>query len=182
MQKDARNGPGQATHPTHDDPAMRSAIGSTACAAGASDIQPDGLAALAEAFEQRLPEETARLAALAQGLQAAQLGTDQGVTELLRALHTLRGQAATFGYPLLGQIAGWLQDLLRRATRQPDATAPLAAETLRILQVGTGTLALVARHRLRGAGGEAGARILRELGGVVASLSERLDAAIDPCP
>lgn len=155
-------------------------VGQVAAALGmaAPRVEEDSLANLASAYETRLPEEIGRLAVMAREVEAGKLGADAGLDELLRALHRVKGQAGTLGYPLLGQIAGWLHDMIRRLVRHPEATAPLRADAIKVLHVGAGTMALIAERKLRGDGGQAGQRILTQLGGAVGALSERLDAAI----
>lgn len=141
-------------------------------------IEENVLASLASAYEARLPQEIGRLAAMARDVQAGALGTHAGLDELVRALHNVKGQAGTLGYPLLSHIAGWLHDLLRRLLRHPEACAPLLPDAIKVLHVGAGTMALVAERKLRGDGGEAGRRILSQLGGVVTALATQLDGAI----
>ncbi len=144
----------------------------------APQVAADALASLASAYEARLPEEIGRLARMAREVQAGTLDAAPGLEELIRALHTVKGQAGTLGYPLLGRIAGWLHDMVRRLLRHPAATAPLLPEAIKVLHVGAGTMSLVAERKLRGEGGETGARILAQLGGVVSALCARLDESV----
>jgi two-component system chemotaxis response regulator CheY len=159
-------------------PATLAAQVAAALGMAAPHVAADALASLASAYEARLPEEIGRLARMAREVQAGTLGAAPGLEELIRALHTVKGQAGTLGYPLLGRIAGWLHDMVRRLLRHPAATAPLLAEAIKVLHVGAGTMSLVAERKLRGEGGEAGARILAQLGGVVSALCGRLDEAV----
>ena len=141
-------------------------------------VGEDVLDSLAAAYEARLPEEIGRLVAMARQVQAGALQGEAAMDALLRALHNVKGQAGTLGYPLLGRIAGWLHDLLRRQMKHPAASAPLMADIVTVLHVGASAMALVAQKKLRGEGGTAGERILQQLGGVVDALAARLDAAI----
>ncbi len=144
----------------------------------APHVAEDALASLATAYEARLPEEIGRLARLAADIEAGRVVGPAGLEELLRALHIVKGQAGTLGYPLLGHIAGWLHDLVRRLLRHPQESAPMLAEAIGLLHIGARTMALVAERRLRGDGGEAGARILTQLGTVMSGLCGRLDKAV----
>ena len=75
------------------------------------------------------------------------------LAELFAIAHDIKGQAATFGYPLLTRIG---QALCRLIERDPAATAEIGAHVAAMAQV--------VRGRLEGDGGAAGRRLLAELG------------------
>jgi chemotaxis protein histidine kinase CheA len=82
------------------------------------------LDALASDFSAWMREECdrlqkARLAALAQGVDAAQLG------ELFRAAHDIKGGAATFGYPLVAPVAESLCRLIEHTPEAGQIPVPL---------------------------------------------------------
>lgn len=141
-------------------------------------MQNDSLESLAAAYEASLPGKVGSLANLAQKIEAGELSFAEQSKSLLRRLHKLKGQAGMLGYPLLGQIAGWLHDLLRPSMAHLDAVAPLQSDINRVLRIGTAAIALLAERKLRGNGGTTGTRIHQQLGSFADDLRKRIDMAI----
>lgn len=107
-------------------------------------------AALAALGQDYLTWAEADLAAL----RAAVAGRDwEG---LHRIAHNAKGQAATFGYPLVTVLAGRLCTLIL-THRQPDPDHWHQAEAL------VGGIAQVVVNRLTGDGGEVGVRLLADM-------------------
>ncbi len=77
------------------------------------------LAALRQEFDGWLQNETHRLATLLEAYKADPDKANAGM--LYRALHDMRGNAATFGNPLAGRLADHLCKLFDNCTRVPSA-------------------------------------------------------------
>ena len=143
-----------------------------------SPVASDSLEALAAAYEARLPGEVGLLAALAARLENGELRFDTHGHELLRRLHTLKGQAGTLGYPLVGEVAGGLHDLLRTALGELEGLGPLLKDLHRGLRIGTAAMVLIAERKLRGDGGAAGAKVRDQLGAFADDLQRRIGLAV----
>lgn len=144
----------------------------------APHMAEDSLQNLAAAYEASLPSQLGELAEITGRIASGKLGFDENAPDLLRRLHKLKGQAGMLGYPLLGEIAGWLHDLLRPAIDQASVLDKLGPDINRALQVGGGTMLLIAERKLRGDGGAAGARIKDQLGGFTRDLQARVREAV----
>jgi CheY-like chemotaxis protein len=92
-----------------------------------------------------------------------------------RTLHNIKGQAGTFEYGLVTELARRGHDLLRRARARPEPAAHCHAEIARALGSLTTAMQRVASNRLRGDGGEAGLRLLAKLDGFIDPLRAALD-------
>ncbi len=116
----------------------------------AFDQAEDQIAALRRRFEMSLASVIAELEAAAEAL-----GRDERALARCRRLaHDLRGQGATFGYPLLSEFAGSLTRLLAKG-REGD---PLLGQ---LVGLHVKAIAAVAHGRITGDGGDVG-RALRE--------------------
>lgn len=117
-------------------------------------IDPDALAraeaALAALGKDYLTWAESDLAALRLAIQ----GRDWNA--LHRIAHNAKGQAATFGYPLISDLGGRLC-ALTQAHRHPGPAQWSQAEEL------VDCVGQVVAHRLSGDGGEVGARLLADL-------------------
>lgn len=143
----------------------------------APQVAEDCLQDLAAAYEASLPNELGTLAAITGRIDAGALSFDDYAPDLLGRLHKLKGQAGMLGYPLLGEIAAWLHDLLRPAIGQRVVLASLGSEINRVLRIGGGAMLLIAERKLRGDGGAAGQRIKEQLGTFARDLQKRVLAA-----
>lgn len=145
----------------------------------APQVKEDCLQDLAAAYEASLPNELGTLAAITARVDAGALSFDQYAPDLLGRLHKLKGQAGMLGYPLLGELAAWLHDLLRPAIGQPAVLAALGGEINKVLRIGGGAMLLIAERKLRGDGGAAGQRIKDQLGTFARDLQKRVVAAAE---
>ena len=82
------------------------------------------LAALADDFSQWMHDESAKLDA-ARGVFQTGTSNDDHMQTLYRAAHDIRGQGRTFGYPLAGELADGLCDLLDGAENMDEKTVEL---------------------------------------------------------
>jgi len=126
------------------------------------DIDPTALAraeaALADLSHRYLVWATADLARLDDCLahMLSHPGDwSEGLGRLFAIVHDMKGQGATFGYPLISDLGGRLCRLLEV---RPDPTA----ENKRRISAMAAAMGRVIRDRLAGDGGEDGRRLLAE--------------------
>lgn len=140
-------------------------------------VRENVLDELVARYEEQLPQHVLALQTLGNDLRVESPTLAAELGELHRRLHTVKGQAGTMGYALLGQLAALLHDLLALALENPQRAAPLAPELLKIIRVGLAGMKLVADRRLRGDGGAAGIRMRQQLGAFTDDLRHKLGAA-----
>jgi len=109
------------------------------------------VARLAAAYLSWAEADIRALTACFARLEAA--SSPDTLAELFAVAHDMKGQGATFGYPLVTRIA---QALCRRIEQDPDAVAAIGAHVA--------ALARVVGDRLMDDGGEVGRRLLEDLG------------------
>lgn len=91
---------------------------------------------------------------------------EKDVRTLAKMAHDLKGQGATFGYPLVTDVAASLFKLLDR----PPLKHPAFKE---VIEVHVSTLQVIIAHNMRGDGGGAGQALLK---GVSAAAEKVLNA------
>jgi len=99
------------------------------------------------------------LAALASGLEAAQAEPCEAAAQLeamRRRAHDVKGQAGTFGYPLVTAIAESLESLLRRVNRSDQ-------RHLALIQTHLQAMTVVVREGIEGEGGAKGWELCQRL-------------------
>lgn len=115
------------------------------------------LAALADDYLSWVQADLTRLDRAMAALCAADAGQWPAVAEPVFAVaHDIKGQAGTFGYPLLTRLAAEM-------CRQVRGAAPADPVALARLAALAGAMAQIIAERLRGDGGEAGAALLARL-------------------
>lgn len=82
---------------------------------------------------------------------------DDKVDGVFAESHEIRGQAATFGYPLLTEIGSSLCRFIEGVPR------PLDTEGLKCVQAHVEAMVMIVGSGLRGDGGAAGAKLTQEL-------------------
>ncbi len=123
------------------------------------------LAALRQRFERSLGAVVAELGAICQAI-----GTDPAARGRARRLaHDLKGQGASFSYPLLTEFAGSLQHLLDDAATDDPLLRQLA-----VLHVQA--MSAVAQERVTGDGGEAGQALRQGFARTIARLTGQAPA------
>lgn len=116
------------------------------------------LAGLSEDYLRWAEADATALAACLADLAAAPDRSAECMARLFRVAHDMKGQAGTFGYPLVTTVAARLCRLVA-ATSHPDGPA------LDHITAHVEALAAIIADRLAGDGGEAGRAILRRLRG-----------------
>jgi len=106
------------------------------------------IAGLSRQFEAMLPALVAAITADIAALSEAGADQEAILGRLRAAVHDLKGQGTSFGYPLITEFGQSLSHLLGHA--------PLAAAAIARIALHGDLLTAVAVHRLGGDGGEAG--------------------------
>jgi HPt (histidine-containing phosphotransfer) domain-containing protein len=87
---------------------------------------------------------------------------DAAVDRLFALIHNMKGQATTFGYPLVSQIGALTCSILQRSPPADEAR-------LRIVKAHIDALSIVIEHNLAGNGGELGTKLVERLEGLSAA-------------
>ena len=130
---------------------------------------------VAEQFRVRLTQQLASLTELIDSLPR-QIGHVSGTwINIIRIFHFVKGQAGTFEYGLITEIAELGQHLLRAIERDFDAAPKARHQLQRPLAVLAAAMTLVLENDIRGDGGEVGQRLLEKL----RSVSEPVRLALE---
>jgi hypothetical protein len=113
------------------------------------------LAGLSQRYLDWATSDAARLCACVQEIQDGKTALATGLARLFTIAHDMKGQAATFGYPLVSELGNRLCRLIE-AEPAPDLSA--LPQIARLASAMTRVIA----ERLDGDGGEAGRRLLDE--------------------
>ena len=113
---------------------------------------------LADGYEERLAAE---VAAFDQTFRAMRRNAAWDMRRLFAFAHGLRGEAGTYGYPLVSAIGNTLARLL-------DARAALTDADVEIVESHINALRAVAGRKVKGDGGEIGAQLVDGLAAMVA--------------
>lgn len=82
-----------------------------------------------------------------------------------RLTHDIKGQAGTFGYPLITLIAGSANDMLRRTDRVEEREIELLSAHINAMNI-------VVREKIQGDGGASGRELIRRLQAATRQLSD----------
>jgi chemotaxis protein histidine kinase CheA len=113
------------------------------------------LAALATDFTAWMRDEAAKLETAREAFRKAP-ETEEGQQILYRAAHDIRGQGRTFGYPLAGEIADGLCDLI-------DGSDEMDAHALELVDAHIDAIRAVVRDDVRDEKNETGRKLVAEL-------------------
>ena len=112
---------------------------------------------LAEGYEARL---IAEVAAFDEAFRAMRRNSAWDMGRLFAFAHGLRGEAGTYGYPLVSAIGNTLARFL-------DGRAALAEADVEIVESHVNALRAVAGRKVKGDGGEIGAQLVEGLAAMV---------------
>ncbi|BCJ91277.1 hypothetical protein IZ6_20120 [Terrihabitans soli] len=115
----------------------------------------EALAALAEDFSSWMHEETNKLEAARESFHKAPQAEDNQQI-LYRASHDIRGQGRTFGYPLAGEIADGLCDLL-------DGAEDINAQVIELVDAHIDAIRAVVRDDVRDGSDKVARSVVAEL-------------------
>jgi chemotaxis protein histidine kinase CheA len=115
----------------------------------------EALATLAEDFSSWMREEAVKLEAARESFSKAP-DTEDAQQILYRASHDIRGQGRTFGYPLAGEIADGLCDLL-------DGADEIDAHVLELVDAHIDAIRAVVRDDVRDENDKMARRVVAEL-------------------
>lgn len=149
-------------------------LGMTGAGGDQADVNSE-LSQLAAQYDARLLADLSALEEIIATLPYRARDRPDAWRALQRILHNLKGQAGTFGYRLVTELAGRGHDLLRAARDNPEVGAREQAEIARAVTSLVTAMRRIARNRLRGNGGEAGVRLLGKFDGFVGPLRARLE-------
>ena len=127
---------------------------------GPPDLDPTALAraeaALSERYLDWATADLARLEACLADLLGRPEGRADRLCQLFGIVHDMKGQGATFDYPLVSELGGRLCRVLQGVGTDPTP------EDLKRIAALAAAMARVIRDRLAGDGGTEGGRLLAE--------------------
>jgi hypothetical protein len=115
------------------------------------------LAGLSQRYLDWATNDATRLRACIQDTLEGNIPLATGLPRLFTIAHDMKGQAATFGYPLVSELGNRLCRLIEA---NPPSDPSVLPQIARLAQAMTRVIA----ERLEGDGGEAGRRLLVESG------------------
>lgn len=113
------------------------------------------VAALQSEFEAGTELRIKRLAEIARGAWKLPATREDAVLQLRRQCHDIKGEAGTFGFPLLSDIADLFGDYLRET--------PLASQRPEAIKAYIDTFEVVWTRRITGSGGDLGRQLIQSL-------------------
>lgn len=131
--------------------------------------------ALIERYQAKLGTDIAAMQEVLSTLPYRERDRPAAWLAIERSLHNIKGQAGTFDYALVTELARRGHDLLRAARAHPEPAARSHVEIARALGSITTAMQRVAANRLHGDGGEAGLRLLAKLDGFIDPLRAALN-------
>lgn len=123
--------------------------------------------ALAERYQAKLAADIATVQDVLSTLPYRERDRPAAWVSLERTLHNIKGQAGTFDYGLVTELARRAHDLLRQARAHPEPAARRHADIARAVGSVATAMQRVAANRMHGDGGEAGLRLLAKLDGFI---------------
>jgi two-component system chemotaxis response regulator CheY len=134
----------------------------TACTI--NGVAADGPAqALVDRYQAKLGADISAIQSVLATLPYRERDRPAAWRAMERTLHNVKGQAGTFDYALVTELARRGHDLLRIARSRPEQAARGHADIARALASIATAMQRVAHNRVRGDGGEAGLRLLGKL-------------------
>ena len=127
--------------------------------ARAIDDAERALRTLQAEYEEKLGEDIARLEGL--GRDFRERGGQESLDALFALIHNMRGQGATFGYPLITEIGRSFCRYVRALPAGAEADAALVSQHVDAMRV-------VYREHMRGAGPEVAQAVVSALSEAVA--------------
>jgi hypothetical protein len=125
----------------------------------AADLPADaGLAALQNDYERCTLEALARMSQALATARADATARAAALRQLFEAAHDVKGQGASFGYPLLSRIGQSLCRIGHSAAH--DSFSP---EALKVVAAHVEAMKVILDKRIRGDGGTLGARLAEKL-------------------
>jgi CheY-like chemotaxis protein len=128
------------------------------------------LSALADGYRDLLADDVADIEQLAAQIGAAAWDDEHTWRRLYRRSHDVKGQAGTFGYRLVTEIAASLCQLLRPVVDQFDRRTDRVEAYRTAIDMHLQALKVVVGRDMRGDGGAEGASVLRVLANALSRL------------
>jgi DNA-binding response OmpR family regulator len=143
----------------------------------ADDLDVD-LTHLARQYQLKLANEISDLKQMTEDLprqDAARIS--QHWTAMVRLIHTVKGQAGTFGYDLISMVAAIGLNLLRQAENNAAIQIKFQCEVQRALTVIVGAMSLVLQNDIKGDAGNMGERLLTKINASTMALRLMIEGA-----
>lgn len=124
------------------------------------------VAKLAGEFEQIFAENILALGAAMTALRQSNGEDAESLGQLRVLLHDLRGQAGTFGYPLVSQVGD-------SACKFIDLSSEIGATEVEVLNMHVDALKAISQAKIKGDGGPIGAELMGGLRKVIQKYNDK---------
>lgn len=124
------------------------------------------VAKLAGEFEQIFAENILALGAAMTALRQSNGEDEDALGKLRSLLHDLRGQAGTFGYPLVSQVGD-------SACKFIDLSSEIGATEVEVLNMHIDALKAISQAKIKGDGGPIGAELMGGLRKVILKYNDK---------
>ncbi|MFX4220488.1 MAG: hypothetical protein ACMVO3_05585 [Thalassobaculum sp.] len=124
------------------------------------------VAKLAGEFEQIFAENILALGAAMTALRQSNGEDEDALGKLRSLLHDLRGQAGTFGYPLVSQVGD-------SACKFIDLSSEIGATEVEVLNMHVDALKAISQAKIKGDGGPIGAELMGGLRKVILKYNDK---------
>lgn len=124
------------------------------------------VAKLAGEFEQIFAENILALGAAMTALRQSNGEDEDALGKLRSLLHDLRGQAGTFGYPLVSQVGD-------SACKFIDLSSEIGATEVEVLNMHVDALKAISQAKIKGNGGPIGAELMGGLRKVILKYNDK---------
>jgi hypothetical protein len=111
-------------------------------------------------FEEIFIQNVADLAASMSAIKAGGAGQPAALREMRKTLHDLRGQAGTFGYPLVSHVGD-------SACKFIDLSPSVTANEIEVLNMHVDALKAISAAKIKGDGGDVGKELMNGLRKVI---------------
>jgi archaellum component FlaC len=111
-------------------------------------------------FEEIFVENVAELAKSMSAIKAGGDGQSAAIKDMRKTLHDLRGQAGTFGYPLVSHVGD-------SACKFIDLSPQISASEIEVLNMHVDALKAISAAKIKGDGGEIGKELMNGLRKVI---------------
>ncbi len=128
------------------------------------------VAELSGEFEDIFAESILALGTTMKTLRSGAEDEDATLAALRRLLHDLRGQAGTFGYPLVSQVGD-------SACKFIDLSEDFGVTEIEVIGMHIDALKAISQAKIKGDGGPVGAELMTGLRKVITKYNERASGA-----
>jgi two-component system chemotaxis response regulator CheY len=152
---------------------ISSVLGGLATLSAPAVVAADNIAAIGRRYAARLDDDITRLETVIAALPEDPAALREAWDAMRKIAHSVKGQAGTFGYALVTDLAGLAQDVLDDALAV-EVEEQARIEVHRFLRAIVTAMRMLERGRVLGDGGEAGVSLLEKLDAVILPMRQRL--------